>query len=167
MHHFGRNLDFRSFICIEILMITMLLFLIIQMGIGILRNQIGFDDTEWSGSIDDIHIDSSFSFKDYKKSIKNLFKSFRKYLSGSSDRTEDVTTENEMINKSSTDLCDILERSKKSGAEGDVISKLKLRILLEKHSLKTLNHYVIQFVNRIQNLVRARTTSVCEVHSRF
>lgn len=135
------------------------------MGIGILRNGIGFDPTEWSGSIDDIRIDPSFSFKDYKKSIKNLFKSFRKYISGSSDRTEDVTTENEMINKSSTDLCDILERSKKNGAEGDVISKLKLRILLEKHSLKTLNHYVILFVNRIQNLVRARTVVLSEVNT--
>lgn len=61
-----------------------------------------------------------------------------------------------MIDKSTTDLCDILEKKKKVDDETDVISKLKLRLLLEKHSLKNLNLYVIQFVKNIQNLVGER-----------
>lgn len=125
------------------------------MGVGILRNQIGFDATEWSGTVDDLDIDESFVFKNYKKAIKSLFKSCRKYRSGSSssDSAENIARETEMIDKSTTDLCDILEKKKKADDEMDVTSKIKLRILLEKHSLKKLNHYVLHFVNRIQNLV--------------
>ena len=123
------------------------------MGIGILRHQIGFDATEWCGAADDIHINRLFIFKDYKKSIKNLFKTYRKYLSGSSDGADNIAIETEMIDQSVADLCDILERKKKTLDDKDVISIVKLRILLEKHSLKTLSHYVILFVNNIQNLV--------------
>ena len=121
-----------------------------------MRNQIGFDATEWSGTVDDLDIDESFSFKNYKKAIKSLFKSCRKYRSGSSDGAENIAIETEMIDKSTTDLCDILEKKKKVDDETDVISKLKLRLLLEKHSLKNLNLYVIQFVKNIQNLVGER-----------
>lgn len=131
------------------------------MGIGLLRSGIGFEGSECPGMPDDIPVASSFNYKEYKKLIENLFQSHRKYIAGSSDSLEDIATEDEMIELSVSDLCEILVKQKKNvKKEKYEVSKIKLRILLDKHSLKRMNQSVLGFVKHIQELVSSPTLFV-------
>jgi hypothetical protein len=132
-----------------------------KMGIGVLRSGIGLDGSECPGALSDIHVLSSFDFEDYEETVTELFESHRKYLEGSLDDKGDIETENEMISQSITDLCNIMEMlpkptkrgSKKSDKLFPTLSVRKLRILLDKHSLKQTSKFVLDFVKLVQELV--------------
>lgn len=130
------------------------------MGIGVLRGAIGLDGSECPGQLNDIHVLSSFGYESYVRVVKDLFESHRKYLEGSCDDKGDIETENEMITQSITDLCDILVKpkatkkgDKSAGKFTSKLSKVKLRILLDKHSLKQTSQFVLDFVRHVQELV--------------
>lgn len=130
------------------------------MGIGVLRCGTGLDGSECPGALSDIHVLSSFNFEQYEQIVTELFESHRKYVEGGRDDKGDIATENEMITQSITDLCNIMDMQKapKKGAKKSdklypVLSKQKLRILLDKHSLKQTSKFVLDFVKLVQELV--------------
>lgn len=130
------------------------------MGIGVLRSKTGLDGSECPGALSDIHVLPSFNFEQYERIVTELFESHRKYINGSLDDKGDVETEKEMITQSITDLCNIMDMqkvSKKGSKKSDklypVLSKQKLRILLDKHSLKQTSKFVLDFVKLVQELV--------------
>ena len=130
------------------------------MGLGLLRRGIGFESEECPENSDDFQIQASFDVAEYKRNVKEMFELHRKYTINH-DNPADVETEDEMIRQSCADLCDILTKSeapskmKKNDKKESQskISKVKLRILLEKHSLKQLKQYVLTFVKLIQHSV--------------
>lgn len=130
------------------------------MGIGVLRSGIGLDGSECPGELSDIHVLSSFDFEQYEQFVTELFESHRKYLEGSRDDKGDIETEHEMITQSITDLCNIMDMptapkrgSKRKDKLEPSLSIKKLRILLDKHSLKQTSKFVLDFVKHVQELV--------------
>ena len=136
-----------------------------QMAIGILRNQIGFHDLECPGNAEEIEIASTFDYLTYRSNIKGLFQSERKFTQVDDDSVN-IETEDEMIRQSTIELCDILskpdaaQKLKKNNKDKFKISKIKLRVLLDKHSLKNLHSYILNFVRHIQD-------KVCTFHCCF
>jgi hypothetical protein len=124
------------------------------MGVGVLRRMIGFEGVECPEVTDDIDLPVNFNYMEYKKEIRNLFEVNRRYRTKNNNARGDVETEDEMIEQSVADLCDIIKiETKTKQNDKYIISKVKLRILLEKHSLSRLNSYVVQFIRHIQDMV--------------
>lgn len=70
------------------------------MGVGILRLDIGLNDSEFPEAF---LVPDSFSYPEYKKKIKDLFESTKMYREG----CDDQKTEDTQIGQSISDLMDI------------------------------------------------------------
>lgn len=136
--------------------------IIVEMGLGLLRKGIGFEELDCPVVADDIQILPSFDVLEYKKHVKELFNTHRRYRTENDDDARDIEIEDEMIRQSVADLCDILakpdtsakpKKNDKTKEEVSKISKVKLRILLEKHSLQHLYEFVNGFLRQVSHAV--------------
>ena len=130
------------------------------MAIGFLRQEIGFEGVECPPA-EDLEISPSFDFLKYRNQLREMFQNNRKYFVENDDDNTNLEKEDEMIRQSTADLCDILikpevnhnQKGKKIEKMKFIVSKVKLVILLEKHSLQNLTHCIVNFTKGIQGKV--------------
>ena len=121
------------------------------MGMSLLRNKIEF------GEDASIRIDPSFVFHDYRRLIKEMFRKHRKYSVEDDDDSCDIEDEDELINQTTADLCDILSRPQanvKPRKNDQKPNDVKLRILLIKHTVEGLEQKISTFVKHIESMVQ-------------
>ena len=96
-----------------------------------------------------------------------MFESHRRYLASNSDDVSDVDYEDEKIAQSIDELCEYRKEAKatKKGGTKSVLSKAKLMILFEKHSLKKTKQEVMSFIQEVHELVSRLLSRLSNIYT--